>query len=47
MSTDPATARPPEGTAAVDAYLAAQPEPARGRLTELRELARAEAPHAE
>ena len=47
MPTDTATARPTEGTAAVDAYLAAQPEPARGRLTELQELVRAEAPHAE
>ena len=29
MSTAPDDARPPEGPAAVDAYLAAQPEPAR------------------
>ncbi len=38
---------PSDGVAAVDAYLAAQPEPARGRLVELRALARAEAPAAE
>jgi uncharacterized protein YdhG (YjbR/CyaY superfamily) len=47
MSTAPDAAHPPEGPAAVDAYLAAQPEPARGRLAELRALARAEAPDAE
>jgi uncharacterized protein YdhG (YjbR/CyaY superfamily) len=33
-----------EGVAAVDAYLAAQPEPARSRLRALREIVRAEAP---
>ena len=47
MSSAPDTVHRREGPAAVDAYLAAQPEPARGRLTELRELARVEAPHAE